>query len=182
MNQTRLQSLIETVLSTAIGFVVALAAQRLIFPVFGFRPPLHENLAIAAFFTAVSLVRGYAVRRFCNAHLHRLAVWVAGLLARAEPPGRIVTSHDLCAVVRYLARRGFVVGRLEEFHGRGAVFVLVYVPRRSVRWVKIVLDATLPFGVLSMVEPLRGWHRFALWRVRVVPTSPYNPLFEGENP
>lgn len=68
--QTRLQSLLESILNVAIGFLVALGAQLLMFPWFGIRIPLSQNLAIGAIFTVISIARGYAVRRLFN-YLHR---------------------------------------------------------------------------------------------------------------
>ena len=52
MNQSRLGSLIEAVLNTAIGLVISLFAQRLVFPMFGFGPSFSENLSIAATYRA----------------------------------------------------------------------------------------------------------------------------------
>lgn len=80
MNQSRLESLMETCLSTLIGLGVALVMQRLVFPLFGFNPPLSQNLAIAALFTAASIARGYAIRRFFARGLHRAAVAIAARL------------------------------------------------------------------------------------------------------
>jgi hypothetical protein len=68
--QSRRQSMAETVASVAIGYVVALLSQLAIFPVFGLQVTLTENLLIGAWFTAISIVRGYYVRRFFN-WLHR---------------------------------------------------------------------------------------------------------------
>ncbi len=64
--QTRLQSLIESVLNVAIGFGVALAAQIVVFPLYGMTVALDQNLQIGAIFTVVSIVRSYGVRRFFN--------------------------------------------------------------------------------------------------------------------
>ncbi len=64
--QTRLQSFIESLLNVAIGYVVALASQILIFPLFGIYISLSENMLIGAFFTVISIVRGYLVRRLFN--------------------------------------------------------------------------------------------------------------------
>lgn len=64
--QTRRQSMIETAASVAIGYVVALLSQIAIFPVFGIHVPLSDNLMIGAWFTVISIARGYAVRRFFN--------------------------------------------------------------------------------------------------------------------
>ena len=66
MAQTRLESAIEVVVNVLIGYVVATASQILIFPLFGIFLPLSDNLLIGAYFTAISIVRGYVVRRFFN--------------------------------------------------------------------------------------------------------------------
>jgi hypothetical protein len=69
--QTRLQSFIESLINVAIGFGVALASQILIFPLFGIHIKISDNLMIGAFFTIISIVRGYMVRRLFN-HIHRM--------------------------------------------------------------------------------------------------------------
>ena len=66
MAQTKLESAIEVVVNVLIGYVVATASQILIFPMFGIFLPLSDNLLIGAYFTAISIVRGYVVRRFFN--------------------------------------------------------------------------------------------------------------------
>ena len=63
MSQSRKMSAVEAVANVAIGYGVAVLAQVAIFPLFGLRPSLSENLLIGAAFTVVSLVRSYAVRR-----------------------------------------------------------------------------------------------------------------------
>ncbi len=79
MNQSRTASLIESVFNVVIGYGVALASQLAIFPMFGIHLPLSDNLAIGAWFTLISLVRSYAIRRWFNARLHRAANKLAGL-------------------------------------------------------------------------------------------------------
>ncbi len=72
MKQSRLMSMLETCLSTAIGFVVAVGTQLVVFPLFNYSPPLADNFKIAVLFTAVSLVRGFLVRRlFERMHIRR---------------------------------------------------------------------------------------------------------------
>jgi hypothetical protein len=56
-------SLAEALTSTAIGYAVAVATQLAVFPAFGLPATLGDSLAIGAIFTAVSIARGYAVRR-----------------------------------------------------------------------------------------------------------------------
>ena len=66
MTQSRKHSLLESCCNVGIGYGVALASQLVIFPWFGIHVPLRDNLAIGAWFTVVSLVRGYMVRRWFN--------------------------------------------------------------------------------------------------------------------
>ena len=66
MTQTRRHSLLEACASTAIGFVVALASQMVIYPLFGIAVSFGTNVSLTVVFTAVSVVRGYWVRRLFN--------------------------------------------------------------------------------------------------------------------
>ena len=68
--QSKRGSAIEAVVNVAIGFVIAIAAQQVILPLFGCNPTLSSNLKIGACFTAVSVVRSYLVRRFFAKTLH----------------------------------------------------------------------------------------------------------------
>lgn len=64
--QTRTQSLIESITNILIGYIVAVLSQVAIFPLFGINVPLSDNLLIGAYFTVISLIRSYAVRRYFN--------------------------------------------------------------------------------------------------------------------
>lgn len=64
--QTRLQSFIEVNASTAIGFVVSWAATPFILGAFGHQAGVGQAFGITCIYTALSLVRGYAVRRAFN--------------------------------------------------------------------------------------------------------------------
>lgn len=66
MSQSRKGSAAEAVANVAIGYVVAIVAQVVIFPLFGIFIPAAEHLAIAALFTVVSLARSYVLRRLFN--------------------------------------------------------------------------------------------------------------------
>lgn len=77
MTQTRLGSLIESAMNIVIGYGVAILSQLAIFPLFGIHIPLSDNLLIGLWFTAISLVRSYVIRRWFNARLHRAAEAVA---------------------------------------------------------------------------------------------------------
>lgn len=64
--QSRKMSALESLASTAIGFVVAFFAQIFIMGIFGIGSDLMRDLMITVFFTVLSLVRGYCVRRAFN--------------------------------------------------------------------------------------------------------------------
>lgn len=64
--QTKLQSLLESVTNILIGYIVAVLSQVAIFPLFSINIPLSDNLLIGAYFTVISLVRSYVVRRYFN--------------------------------------------------------------------------------------------------------------------
>lgn len=64
--QTKFHSFIEVMTSTIIGYISALISQWIIFPLFGIYNTLGENMLIAAWFTVISIIRGYIVRRWFN--------------------------------------------------------------------------------------------------------------------
>ena len=64
--QTKYQSLIESLTNILIGYLTALLSQVLIFPLFDIYVTLQDNLLIGLYFTIISLVRSYLVRRYFN--------------------------------------------------------------------------------------------------------------------
>lgn len=64
--QSKKHSLFETLLSTAIGFSVAYLSNLVILPLFGYYITAVDNLWITIFFTVISVIRGYGVRRLFN--------------------------------------------------------------------------------------------------------------------
>jgi hypothetical protein len=62
--QTRKASLVESLMNVAIGYSIALASQIVVFPWFGINIPITSNIAIGLIFTAVSIIRSFALRRF----------------------------------------------------------------------------------------------------------------------
>lgn len=59
-------SFVESCANVAIGYGVAVASQVVIFPWFGIHVPLRSNLVIGLWFTAISIVRSYVLRRLFN--------------------------------------------------------------------------------------------------------------------
>lgn len=67
MKQSRTMSMVEAIANVAIGFWVAVTAQALVFPLFGFYAAPAQHLAIGAIFTSLSLIRSFALRRLFEA-------------------------------------------------------------------------------------------------------------------
>ena len=64
--QTKLQSLLESLTNITIGYLVAVGSQIVLFPFFDINISVADNFIIGLWFTLISLVRGYAVRRWFN--------------------------------------------------------------------------------------------------------------------
>lgn len=71
MTQSKLESFIESLVNILIGYTVALASQLVLFPLFDIHISLSTNLWIGLWFTIISLVRSYLIRRFFNQRLKR---------------------------------------------------------------------------------------------------------------
>lgn len=67
--QTKFQSFIESIVNILIGYFTALASQLLIFPLFNINITIQDNLLIGLYFTLISLIRSYLVRRYFNKKL-----------------------------------------------------------------------------------------------------------------
>ena len=59
-------SALEASFNVLIGYLVSVAANILILPLFGYAVTVADSFAIGLAFTAVSLVRSYALRRWFN--------------------------------------------------------------------------------------------------------------------
>lgn len=66
MTQSRFESFLESTANIAVGYGVALLSQVAIFPLFDIRVPFTTNLWIGAWFTLISLIRSYVIRRWFN--------------------------------------------------------------------------------------------------------------------
>lgn len=63
MTQSRRMSLAEAATNVIVGYALAVGMQIVVFPVFGIHIALGDQLSIGLAFTAISLVRGYVLRR-----------------------------------------------------------------------------------------------------------------------
>ena len=64
--QNKKSSMTESLVNVLIGYLIALISQLIIFPVFGVNLPLSDNLLIGLWFTVISIIRSYLVRRYFN--------------------------------------------------------------------------------------------------------------------
>ena len=74
MKQTRIDSLMESVVNVIIGLIISTIANHFVFVMVLHIPlTLTVNLGIGAFFTVISIVRSYTIRRLFNGR----SVWQA---------------------------------------------------------------------------------------------------------
>jgi len=66
MNQTKKQSLIESITQTIIGMIVSLCIQLVIYDVLNIKVTFAQNLIITFVFLLSSILRGYIIRRIFN--------------------------------------------------------------------------------------------------------------------
>ena len=64
--QTKKQSLIESITNVIIGYIVAVISNAAILPLFGVNLAFGDSMLIGVWFTVISLIRGYCVRRYFN--------------------------------------------------------------------------------------------------------------------
>lgn len=81
MNQTRIGSLIEVAINISIGFGINWIANLCILPMYGFQITGGQAFTMGLIFTAISVARGYIIRRWFNARLQRAAQRMAEAMA-----------------------------------------------------------------------------------------------------
>lgn len=74
MSQSKKSSAAESIINVIVGYGVALVSQLVIFPIFDIHVSIQENFVIGAWFTAISLVRSYIIRRWFNSQIKLLAL------------------------------------------------------------------------------------------------------------
>ena len=72
MQQSKIDSLIEALLSTFRGFVVSFTANLILMPMLGIPVSLSQNFILTVAFTFVSVARSYLVRRWANKYLSQV--------------------------------------------------------------------------------------------------------------
>lgn len=77
MNQTRLGSLIEVCINTAIGFAINWVANMFVMPLYGFEITGGQAFTMGLIFTVISVARSYIIRRWFNTMLRRASMRLA---------------------------------------------------------------------------------------------------------
>jgi hypothetical protein len=72
--QTKIGSLIESIINIIIGFSINFFGNIFILPLFGFNVTNSQAFGIGLIFTAISLIRSYLIRRWFNGMVHKLLV------------------------------------------------------------------------------------------------------------
>ena len=64
--QSKRQSLIETLTSVFVGWLIGVILNMLVLPLFDYNITVVDSLLVSLIFTVISVVRGYLIRRFFN--------------------------------------------------------------------------------------------------------------------
>ena len=79
--QSRLESLVEVLLNTVIGWLTAIITQIIVFPLFDIHVSFSEQIGISLIFTTIAIVRSYMIRRWFNKKLRLAAAGIASKMS-----------------------------------------------------------------------------------------------------
>ncbi len=66
LGQTKKQSLTEALINVVIGYGISLLSLSIILPLMGIESSPGKNVQITLYFTAISILRSYTLRRYFN--------------------------------------------------------------------------------------------------------------------
>ena len=64
--QSKKQSLIETLTSVFVGWLIGVILNLTVLPLFDYNITVTDSLLVSLIFTAISVIRSYIIRRFFN--------------------------------------------------------------------------------------------------------------------
>ena len=64
--QSKKQSLIETLTSVFLGWLIGVILNLTVLPLFDYNITVTDSLLVSLIFTAISVIRSYIIRRFFN--------------------------------------------------------------------------------------------------------------------
>jgi hypothetical protein len=111
VKQSRGTSLLKSVVSTGVGFIVAYVANMIILPLFGLPISHSANLLLTTIYTVISIARGYALERFFEALGWRTRMSAFAMAVLAERQRQVIaegwsSEHDDQHLDGELARAG----------------------------------------------------------------------------
>ena len=74
--QTKTESMVEAFVNTFIGYWISFIVQLIVYPAFGAKFSLVDNLYIGLIFLVASFGRSYIIRRFFNSHVKIFIHWL----------------------------------------------------------------------------------------------------------
>ena len=81
--QNKIDSFIEACINTTLGFVIATCANIIIFPIVGITASTSQALLVGVMMTAISVARGYFIRRVANKWLTPARMWTVSKFNKA---------------------------------------------------------------------------------------------------
>ena len=75
MNQSRLESLVEALVNTVVGFCITMVVLPVVNIICGIEMSIGQASLSTLLFTIVSIVRGYVIRRVFN-NLYTIKHWI----------------------------------------------------------------------------------------------------------
>ena len=78
--QTRVESLIEALIYTVVGFIINYVANIIVLRAYGYQVSMGTAFSISMIFTAISVARGYTIRRWAQKHLAALKAKLVALV------------------------------------------------------------------------------------------------------
>jgi len=64
--QSKKMSIFESFVNVGIGYIVAVLANIIVLPIFGYKVTFYDSALIGLAFTLISLIRAYIIRRIFN--------------------------------------------------------------------------------------------------------------------
>lgn len=79
--QSRRQAIIEVWIGIVIGFALNWSVNWVLLPLVGAKFTALENMYLGFIYTFVSIIRGYAIRRWADSNIHRFSAWVSSIIS-----------------------------------------------------------------------------------------------------
>ena len=99
--QSKRESMIETLTSVFVGWLIGVILNMLVLPLFDYDVNLTDGVLISIIFTAVSVIRSYVIRRWFNSKEEQVTL-IEDLRYQRELLVKQVFESELTIVKQYL--------------------------------------------------------------------------------